>query len=51
MLSLFSFDKFKAEKKRKMIPAMKPLRLVMIRIAMDLANKVILMLLVLLDQV
>ena len=51
MLSLFSFDKFKAEKKRKKIPAIKPLRLVMIRIAMGLANKVILMLLVLLDQV
>ena len=32
VLSLFSFDKFKAEKKRKKIPAIKPLRLVKIRI-------------------
>ena len=38
VLSLFSFDKFKAEKKRKKIPAIKPLRLVMIRIAIGLTK-------------
>ena len=42
VLSLFSFDKFKAEKKRKKIPAIKPLRLVMIRPTRWLTNVMLL---------
>ena len=38
VLSLFSFDKFKEEKKRKEIPIVKPLRLVKIRPMRGLSN-------------